>query len=529
MQTKYIFVTGGVLSGLGKGVVAASIGRLLKNGRKVIPIKCDGYLNVDPGTLNPYEHGEVFVLKDGAEVDLDFGHYERFLHVDCKKEFSITSGKVFLDLVEKERRGDFLGKTVQVIPHVTGQIRQRWKDIATQENADILLIEIGGTVGDIESLWFLEAAREMLKNEGKKNCMFVHLGYIPEIDGQQKTKPMQQSLVFLRERGIFPDILVGRSAQKLSESTKKKLQWLTNIDMVISDPDMKFTYELPLLFKEEGLPQFIEERLNIPYTNSLEKWTQQVENLRNATEEITIAICGKYTDVVDSYISVQEALVHAGAAQNVKIHIKYVGTEDTAYNKSTIANTLEGCDAVIVPGGFGTRGIEGKINIIRYCREEKLPFLGICLGLQLAVVEYARNMCSISDASSEEFEIQGTNVIAILEEQKKITQKGATMRLGAYEAILAADSKTAILYDSTIVSERHRHRFEVNPKYHHVLESNGLGLVGKNKEETLVEFIELANHPYFHATQAHPELQSSLEEPAPLFLGLVTAAKKQKE
>ncbi len=528
-DVKYVFVTGGVISGQGKGVVAASIGKLLNHDHKVIPIKCDGYLNVDPGTMNPTEHGEVFVLDDGAEVDLDFGHYERFLSINCKNSFSITSGKVFQALVEKERKGEFLGKTVQVIPHVTGQIREYWEEIAKEENADVLVIEIGGTVGDVENLWFLEAARELVQKKGKDNVLFVHVGYIPEIDEnrQQKTKPMQQSLTLLRERGIFPDVIVGRSKRKLDEKTKLKLHWLCNIDLnaVLSDPDLDYVYELPILFEEEGVAEYLKKRLNLESTSDLSQWKKLVANLKNPKKEISIAVAGKYTEVVDSYISIQEALRHTGANFSTKVNTKWIETTGLdVYDENKIRKLLEGCNGVIVPGGFGSRGTEGKINMIRYCRENNIPFLGICYGLQLAVIEFARNVCGLDNANSTEIDEKTPHkVIDILEEQKNITKKGGTMRLGSHPAILMENSQVSKLYCNTKVSERHRHRYEVNPAYHELLTKNNLLLAGKSPDGKLVEFIELPQHKYFVATQAHPELKSSLENPAPLFVGLVQA------
>lgn len=531
-DVKYVFVTGGVISGQGKGVVAASIGKLLNHDKKVVPIKCDGYLNVDPGTMNPTEHGEVFVLEDGAEVDLDFGHYERFLSVHCKKDHSITSGKVFQGLVEKERRGEFLGKTVQVIPHVTGQIREMWDKIAEEEDADILLIEVGGTVGDLENMWFLEAAREVVQKKGKDHTLFVHLGYIPEIDesNQQKTKPFQLSITMLRERGIFPDILVGRTKRPLDEKTKLKLHWLCNVELnaILSDPDCKYVYELPLLFEDEGVKEFLKNKFNLNSVANLTEWRKLVNNLKNPKHEVTVAICGKYTEVVDSYLSVQEALRHAGAQHSAKVNVKWVETTDiNSYDEERIKKLLEGCSGIIVPGGFGSRGTEGKMNVLRYCREHNVPFLGICYGLQLAVIEFARNVCKLDKANSTEIDEKTPhNVVDMLQEQRTIVNKGGTMRLGGYTAELLANSKVAELYGATKASERHRHRYEVNPKYHEVLSKNGLVFSGKSPDGKLVEFIELPAHKYFVATQAHPELKSTLEKPAPLFLGLVEACLK---
>ncbi len=527
-MTKYIVVTGGVLSGLGKGVVSASIGRLISNDYKVVPVKCDGYLNVDPGTMNPIEHGEVFVLDDGGEVDLDFGHYERFLNIDCKFSWNLTSGKIFQALVEKERRGDFLGKTVQIIPHATDEIQQRLKDIAKNEKADILLVEIGGTVGDIENLWFLEAVRRLAVDVGRDNIMFVHLGLIPVIDeqGQQKTKPLQQSTYFLRERGIFPDVYVGRSKELLTDKTKKKIHWLCGVEQeggIISDPDLKYVYELPLIFQSEGLREFIEKRLKLKQGRDLVRWKELVDNIKNPLKEINIAICGKYTELADSYISIQESLVHAGAHLKTKVNIRWIETTEIEKGKAA-SELLKGFDGLIIPGGFGSRGIEGKIQALKHARENNLPFLGLCLGLQLATVEFARNVCGLEGANSTEIDPDTRYpVIDILPEQRSVTKKGGTMRLGSCEAVLKPGTVVHKLYGADVAHERHRHRYEVNPEYHKILTENGLIISGASKDGRLAEFIELPEHKYFVATQSHPELKSRLERPAPLFYGLVKA------
>jgi CTP synthase len=519
MHTKYIVVTGGVLSGLGKGVVSASIARLLDESLRKVMIKCDGYLNVDPGTMNPLEHGEVFVLEDGTEVDLDFGHYERFAQIKATGNCSITSGKVFLSLVEQERRGDFLGKTVQVIPHVTGEIRRRIDELSA--NADVVLIEIGGTVGDIENVWFLEAARELIREKGKQNVYFVHLGLIPTIEGQQKTKPLQQSVSLLRQHGIFPDIIVGRSQDLLEPKTRQKIEWLCNVTSkaIMSDPTLETMYELPLIFEKEGMLEFLAQA-DFPVAQKLDDWKVLVANLKNAREEKTIAICGKYTEVCDSYLSVVEALKHAAAHCGVQIRVTYVDT--TTPVRSQLANV----DGIIVPGGFGARGIQGKLDAIEFARTNAIPYLGLCYGLQLAVVEFARHVCDL-DANTTEIDPNTPNpIITILPGQEK-KQKGASMRLGAYKAQLMPGSQVATLYqqvrNQTYAIERHRHRYEVNPMYHQVLTSNGLRLSGMY--ETLVEFIELPAHPFFVATQSHPELSSTLENPSPLFVGFIQATR----
>ena len=531
MVAKYIIITGGVLSGLGKGVVSASVGRLLSSKYKVVPMKCDGYLNVDPGTMNPTEHGEVFVLDDGAEVDLDFGHYERFLDINCKKPWNLTSGKIFHSLMEKERKGEFLGKTVQVVPHVTREIRQRFQKVAKEEKADLVLIEIGGTVGDIENLWFLEACRELVNDVGRENILFIHLGLVPVIDaqGQQKTKPLQQSVDLLRQRGLFPDIIIGRSKELLHNDEREKLELRCNVGKgaVISDPDLESVYELPLIFEKEGLREAICKKLDIEKHEDMAGWKKLVQNMESPKKEITIAICGKYTGLADSYISILEALIHCGAHQGAKVNVKWLETTDIT-NVAQAKERLKGIDGMIVPGGFGSRGTEGKIHTITYARENGIPFLGICYGMQLAVAEFARNVCNLEKANSTEIDEKTAHpVVDILPEQKEVTHKGGTMRLGAYPANLKKGTKIAELYGSLEASERHRHRYEVNPDYHSKLEGKDLVFSGMSPDGRLVEFIELKNHPYFVGTQGHPELKSRLEHPAPLFMGLVEAALKR--
>lgn len=528
-MTKWIVITGGVLSGLGKGVVSASIGKLFK-GKRVIPVKCDGYLNIDPGTMNPIEHGEVFVLDDGGEVDLDFGHYERFLDIDCKFEWNLTSGKVFQSVIEKERKGNYLGKTVQMIPHVTDEIKDRFYKIAEKEKADVMLIEIGGTVGDIENMLFLEAARQLKHEVGKNNILYVHLTHIPKLAnvGEQKTKPTQTSNKILRETGILPNIIVGRSSEPLSEKTKEKISLFCDVEKnaVISDPDTETVYELPLIFEKEGLSTLIQDKLEIEL-QPLENWRRLIQNLKNPEQEIKVAICGKYTELHDSYISIIESLKHVTAHNKIKTDLKWI--ETTSVKDEEVCNLLNEIDGIIIPGGFGQRGAEGKIKIIRYARENNIPFLGLCYGLQLAVIEYARNVCKIQDANSTEIDKETKNkVIAIMEEQKKVKNKGATMRLGSQKAAIKENSIISKLYGSSEAYERHRHRYEVNPNYHKVLQENGLILSGLSPDKQLVEFIELGNHPYFIATQAHPELKSRLENPAPLFLGFVKAVQERR-
>jgi len=520
-QTKWIIVTGGVLSGLGKGVVCASIGRLLVPTYKVVPIKCDGYLNVDPGTMNPIEHGEVFVLDDGGEVDLDFGHYERFLNKNCKSEWNLTSGKIFQALVEKERRGDFLGKTVQVIPHVTGEIRKRFERIARKEKADVVLIEIGGTVGDIENLWFLEAVRELSSEMNPKDIVFVHLGLVPVLDelGQQKTKPMQQSILFLRERGLFPQVIIGRSKEKLTDRTKMKIHWLCNVPAqnVISDPYLDSVYELPLVFEEEGLRRVLAKQLGLRIPNRLTEWKKLVGHIKKPKREATIAICGKYTELADSYISIEEALVHSAAHLNCRVKKKWVETTDIERGKVAVEDAIDGVQGIIVPGGFGPRGAEGKIALIKYARENKIPFLGLCYGLQLAVVEYARNVCGLKDANSREI-LEDTKhpVVDYLPEQIGITHKGGTMRLGGQNVIVKKDTLAYELYGPR-TRKRFRHRNEVNPHYIKQLQKGDLVFSGKARGKPIMQIIELKNHPFFMASQYHPELTSTLDKPSRMF------------
>jgi len=526
MQRKYIVVTGGVLSGLGKGIAMASIGSILSTSYKVIPIKCDGYLNVDPGTMNPVEHGEVFVLDDGGEVDMDFGHYERFLGVACKLDWNLTMGRVFDEIRKKERRGDYLGKTVQMIPHVSNFIREHFLKVGADTNADVVLIEIGGTIGDMENELYIDAVRSLSRKVGRENVLFVHLTYVPIPHGvdEQKSKPTQQSVALLRQKGIEPDIIIARCSEMLTDSIKAKIAKFGNleVDKIITGIDVDDVCKIPLSFEEQGLSQLIARRLNMAINVNLDRWKCLVKKKENPRGEVTIAIAGKYTSLGDSYASIVEALKHCEANCEVKINIRWIDSE-----KENI--DMRGVDGVIVPGGFGSRGTEGKIKVIKYCRENDLPFLGICYGLQMAVIEFARNVCGLEGANTTEVDENCSHpVVNILEEQKKIENKGGTMRLGAYTAVIKEDSRVFDLYGSDEVSERHRHRYEINPDYHRALEGKGLVLSGLSPNGTLVEFIELKNHPYFVATQAHPELKSSLLKPAPLFKGFVEAVIRRK-
>ena len=523
MPTKYIIVSGGVLSGLGKGIAAASIGHLLSTKLRIVPIKCDGYLNVDPGTMNPYEHGEVFVLDDGGEVDMDFGHYERFVGVTCKSKWNLTMGKVFDMVRQKERRGDYLGKTVQFIPHVTDLIKKHFFEVAREESADLIIVEIGGTVGDMENELFLESVRQMKEDVGRDNIVYVHLTYVPIPYGvhEQKSKPTQQSVNLLKQRGIFPDVIIGRCSQFLSKEVRTKISNFCDVDpeAVITGLDVEDIYEIPLIFEQEGLPAILHKKLNIYSPPDMGKWRQWIDNLRNPTTEITVAMCGKYTKLEDSYASIIESFNHCAAHLSCKINLKMVETTDL---KDT--SFLDGVDGVVVPGGFGHRGTEGKIEVIRAVREKNIPFLGLCLGLQLAVIEFGRNVCSLEAANSTEIDPDTPHpVIDILPEQKAVTDKGGTMRLGAYTAVLQEGSVVRALYQAVEVSERHRHRYEVNPEYHRAITEKGMVFSGTSKDGRLVEFIELPHHKFFVATQAHPELKSRMEKPAPLFYGFVKA------
>ena len=515
---KLIVVTGGVLSGLGKGVAAASIGHLLANDYHITPIKCDGYLNVDPGTMNPVEHGEVFVLDDGTEVDMDFGHYERFMGVTCTKEHSITMGRVYNEVRKKERRGDYLGKTVQLIPHVTDAIKENI--LSAGKGADIILVEIGGTVGDLENELFIEACRQLSRDIGRKNVLFAHLAYVPKPGcvGEHKTKPTQQSVQLLLQRGITPDMIITRSEEPVSDALKEKIRLFTGAQLIVSGHDLADVYDIPKNFYEQGVLEFLNDQLSLSATYS-NNWEELLQKSRKATQTVRIGIAGKYTALEDSYASVVEALKHAAAHQGVRMEVEWVETTNGS------AKDLKNIDGVIVPGGFGSRGIEGKIDIIRYCRENDVPYLGICYGMQLAVVEYARNVCGLAGAHTTEVDADtGHPVVDILPEQLAVVDKGGTMRLGAWTATLTK-GVVQELYGSKDVSERDRHRYEINPAYHERLTEKDLVICGEH--EGLAEFIELPEHPFFVATQAHPELKSTLECPAPLFLGLVRAASKR--
>jgi len=525
---KFIIVTGGVVSGLGKGIAAASMGHLLSSRYKVVPMKLDGYLNVDPGTMNPYEHGEVFVLDDGGEVDMDFGHYERFLNVSCKLEQNLTMGKVFHEIRQKERKGDYLGKTVQYVPHVVDHIKSKFFEVAEKENAEVMLIEVGGTVGDMENDLYIEAVRQLKKEVGANNILYVHLTYVPIPVGvnEQKSKPTQQSVNELRKKGIQPDIIIGRCSEYLAPKIKEKIARFCDVDekAIFSGIDVDNVYKIPFILEKEGVKEILFSKLGLEFDNE-DPWKILLHNLDNLESEINIAICGKYTTLADSYASINEALMHCSAHTKTKINLKFIETTKIELGEVYTKDSLEGIDGVIIPGGFGIRGAEGKLAVIKHCRENNVPLLGICLGLQLMVVEFARNVCNLEQANSTEINSSTLHpVIDIMPEQENVDEKGATMRLGSYQAYLKETSLARKLYNSEVVSERHRHRYEVNPKYHQILNENGLIISGTSKNGRLVEFVEINNHPYFISTQAHPELKSSLKKPAPLFLGLVNAA-----
>ncbi len=535
-KTKFIVVTGGVLSGLGKGITTASIGHLLGSKLRVVPIKCDGYLNTDPGTMNPIEHGEVFVLDDGGECDMDFGHYERFIGVTCKFDWNLTMGKVYQAILDRERRGDFLGKTVQLIPHVTDEIKSRFKKIAEEERADICLIEIGGTIGDMENELYIEAVRQLAQELGKQNIFFVHLTYIPIPNNvhEQKSKPTQQSVKLLNERGIFPDVIIGRSERPLEPSIKAKIAGFCNVpvESVISGVDVDTVYEVPLLYDEEGLTEILHKNLAIYSPPKINKWRAMVDKIKSPAREANIAICGKYTKLQDSYASIIEALIHAGAFSDAKVNVHWIETTLIENGKASAEKVLKGIDGVIVPGGFGSRGIEGKIEVIRFCRESGLPFLGICYGMQLAVVEFARNVCKIDSAGTIEVAEDGgickTPVVCFLPGQGNIDRKGGTMRLGGQDVSLKAGSRAAELYGKANIRERFRHRYEVNPEYVERLEKAGLVFSGTTPDGKIMQVMEIPDHPFFFGTQYHPELVSKLEEPEPLFRELVKAALERK-
>ncbi|MCD6502861.1 MAG: CTP synthetase [Thermoplasmata archaeon] len=529
-NTKYIFITGGVLSGLGKGITVSSIGRILKEyGIKVTAIKIDPYINWDAGTMNPFQHGEVFVLEDGGEVDLDFGNYERFLDENLTSNHSITTGKVFYRVIEKERKGCYLGETVQIIPHVTNEIKSLIRDVAENTEAEVVLIEIGGTVGDIESMPFLEAARQMFIEEGPENVMFIHVTLVPQLSSTKelKTKPTQHSVRELRAAGIQPDMIICRSPIPLDKEHIEKIALYSNVPKkaVISAPDVENTYEVPLLLESQGVGEYIIKRLKLSPKRipDFSSWREFCERLKGPNGSVRIAIVGKYAKLKDAYLSVIEALKHAGAALGVKVQYEILNSE--LINRKNVEKFLKGFDGIIVPGGFGQRGVEGKIEVIRYARENDVPFLGICFGFQLTVIEYARNVLGLKDAHSTEIDPETPHpVIDLMEEQRDIDRYGGTMRLGGQKVILKEGSLAHRLYGTTEIVERHRHRYEVNTRYIKTLEEHGLVFSGTDETGKRMEILELPNKTYFIASQFHPEFKSRPMRPAPLFYGLVKTA-----
>ncbi|MFW3145715.1 MAG: glutamine hydrolyzing CTP synthase [Thermoplasmatota archaeon] len=534
---KYIFVSGGVLSGLGKGITTSSIGLLLKrSGLKVTAIKVDPYLNCDAGTMNPYEHGEVFVLKDGGEVDLDLGNYERFLGVHLSSDHNITTGKIYRSVIDKERRGDYLGKTVQIIPHIVNEIKNTIRRVASDSGADVCLIELGGTVGDMESMPFLEAARQFQMDEGNENVMFLHTTLVPimGVVGEQKTKPTQHSVKELRSIGIQPDIIVGRCTEPLEESTKRKIALFCNVPVgaIFSAHDVGTVYSVPKLLHDQGITDRVRDRLGMERNpTDLESWNDFVFRIESPGETIRIALVGKYTGLKDSYISHYKAFEHSGAEVGVNVDIVWIDApekgNDWEGDITQMKQELARCDGILVPGGFGVRGTEGKIEAIRFARENNIPFLGICLGLQLAVIEYCRNVIGLEGANSTEFDKETPHpVVDILPEQLRITQMGATMRLGAQKAKLRKDTLAYGLYGADEIWERHRHRYEINPDYIERIESGGFIFSAVSEDNIKMEIGELRSNSYHIGSQFHPEFLSHPQDPAPLFKGLVSAAKE---
>ncbi len=523
-MTKYIFVTGGVVSSLGKGITAASLGRLLKErGYKVTIQKFDPYINVDPGTMSPYQHGEVFVTSDGAETDLDLGHYERFINEELTQYNSLTNGKIMSTILQKERRGEYLGATVQYIPHVTNEIKSNIIKAKENTESDIVITEIGGTIGDIESVAFIEAIRQFRKDVGRENVVFIHVSLLPYLKAAKelKTKPTQQSVKILQSMGISADIIVLRSEYPVDNDIKKKISLFCDVDesSVIEALDVDTIYEVPISMEELGLADEVCRKLGIKNEKpSLIKWREMVESFKNTTKEVNVAVVGKYVELKDAYISITEALEHAGYSYSCKVNIDYLKAEE--YDISVLKNY----DGILVPGGFGNRGIEGKINTIKYARENNIPFLGICLGMQMAAVEFARNVLNYKDANSTEF-VKDTNcpIISLMEEQEKVIDLGGTMRLGSYPCKLKKGSIAHREYGEDLIMERHRHRYEFNHKYIDEFEKNGMSIVGTSPDGNYVEVIELNNHPYFVASQYHPEFKNRPNKPHPLFKGLVKA------
>ncbi|KAB5485707.1 CTP synthase [Flagellimonas hadalis] len=534
-QTKYIFVTGGVTSSLGKGIIAASLAKLLQaRGYRTTIQKLDPYINVDPGTLNPYEHGECYVTDDGAETDLDLGHYERFLNVRTSQANNVTTGRIYQSVIEKERRGEFLGKTVQVVPHITNEIKERIQILGKSGDYDIIITEIGGTVGDIESLPYIEAVRQLLWELGEHNGIVVHLTLVPFLSaaGELKTKPTQHSVKTLMESGIKADILVCRTEHEISEDIKEKLALFCNVkkEAVIQSIDASTIYDVPLMMQEEGLDAVTLEKLALPNNTepNLDQWKEFLERHKNPKNKVTIGLIGKYVELQDSYKSILEAFIHAGAANEVKVEVRSIHSEHLS--AKNIDKKLMGLDGILVAPGFGERGIEGKVMAVRYARENNVPFLGICLGMQMAVIEFARNVLGMDKANSTEMDKDTAYpVISLMEEQKSITDMGGTMRLGAWDCHLKENSLVEKVYGSADIAERHRHRYEFNNAYKQQMEEAGLMASGFNPKTGLVEVVEIPSHPWFIGVQYHPEYKSTVANPHPLFVGFVKAVLVQKQ
>ncbi|MBA3656574.1 MAG: CTP synthase [Gemmatimonadaceae bacterium] len=528
-QTRYIFVTGGVVSSLGKGIAAASLGRLLvERGMRVTIMKFDPYLNVDPGTMSPFQHGEVYVTDDGAETDLDLGHYERFIDRALAQANNVTTGRIYLNVITKERRGEYLGSTVQVIPHVTDEIKNAMKRVGPE--SDVVIVEIGGTVGDIESLPFLESIRQFRHEIGRENAIFIHLTLVPYITaaGEVKTKPTQHSVRDLMEIGIQPDILICRTERPLSEDVKRKIALFCNVEFgaVIESPDVPSIYEIPLVFHEQGLDERVMHRLGLLGRRApdLSKWRAMVQRVMNPRDKVRIAVVGKYTELIDSYKSVQEALVHGGIANDVGVELSWLPS-DAFTTRERTREILADFNGLVVPGGFGVRGVEGMLEAIRYARESGMPFFGICLGMQTAIIEFARNVIGLDDSHSSEFAPEcGNPVISLMESQQHVTDMGGTMRLGAYPCKLGEGTRAAAIYGTQQVSERHRHRYEVSNAYRDQFIAHGLNLSGLSPDGSLVEIVELQTHPWYVGCQFHPELQSRPMRPHPLFASFIEAA-----
>jgi CTP synthase len=532
-KVKFIFVTGGVVSSLGKGIASASLGLLLQSrGLRVTIQKFDPYINVDPGTMNPFQHGEVYVTEDGAETDLDLGHYERFLDINTTRANNCTTGQIYNEVIMRERRGDYLGATVQVIPHITDEIKKRITALATGGRYDVIITEVGGTVGDIESLPFLEAIRQYTLSVGRRTAINIHVTLVPYIPsaGELKTKPTQHSVKTLLEIGVQPDILICRSDRRLTKDYREKIALFCNVQTrsVIEGRDVDSIYEVPLHFAKEGLDDIVIEHLNLKCNpRKISGWQQLVEKIKRPKREVNIAICGKYTDYPDAYKSISESFVHAGAANNARVNIKWISSEEVERNG--INGVFKNIDGVLVPGGFGERGIEGMIRAVRYVRERKIPFFGICLGLQCAVIEFARNVVGMKNANSTEFKKSKHNVIDLMTDQRGVKNLGGTMRLGSYPCVIQKGTKAYKAYKKEFITERHRHRFEVNNRFRRRLIDSGLITSGVSPDNNLVEMIEIADHPWFVAVQFHPEYRSRAINPHPLFREFVKAAVERRE